>query len=78
MKKLSYICFFKIHPLKKIQYCLSPGTSARIFSIDKNLKTVLTELPSNSKKIISSLSFAFFGKIAPEKNKKFFNTKAGY
>jgi ribosomal protein L2 len=78
MSKLTYISFFKTHPAKKVQYCLSPGTSSRIFSIDKITKTVLMELPSDSKKLISSLSFAFFSEMAFKNNKKFHNPKAGY
>ena len=78
LKKLIFISFIEISPGKKAQYCLSAGTQSKVLTIDKKTHTVLIQLPSKIKKIISYYSCVFLGCIALSEQKKYNNTKAGY
>jgi len=78
LKKLIFISFIEIYPLKNAQYCLSSGTRSKVLSLDKKTRIVLIQLPSKVKKIISFYSCVFIGRIALEEKKKYKNTKSGY
>ena len=78
LKKLIFISFIELFPEKNAQYCLSPGTKSKLWSIDKINKTSLIILPSKLKKLISNFSCVFIGKLMINENKNYFNTKSGY
>jgi large subunit ribosomal protein L2 len=77
-KKLSYISLIEFFPGRGAQYCRSTGTASRIIRFDHTLHTVLLQLPSKVKKIISYYSIAFLGKIALKSSKLCSSNRAGY
>lgn len=77
-KRLSYISLIEFYPGKGAQYCRSAGTASRIIKFDHDLHTVLLQLPSKVKKIISYYSLAFLGKVALKTSKICSSNKAGY
>ena len=77
-KKLSYISLIEVFPNKGAQYCRSAGTGSRIIKFDHKIHTVLLQLPSKVKKIISYYCLAFLGKIALKTSIKCTSNKAGY
>lgn len=77
-KRLSYISLIEFYPGKGAQYCRSAGTSSRIIKFDHSLHTVLLQLPSKVKKIISYYSVAFLGKVALKTSSKCTSNRAGY
>jgi large subunit ribosomal protein L2 len=77
-KRLSYISLIEFSPGRGAQYCRSAGTSSRIIKFDHSLHTVLLQLPSKVKKIISYYSVAFLGKIALKTSSRCTSNKAGY
>jgi len=78
IKKLSFICFLELFPGLGVQYCRSSGAKGKLIKTDRSTRTALVQLPSKVKKIFSSYTFAFLGKISLDANKKFINTKSGY
>lgn len=77
-KRLSFVSLIELHPGLGAQYCRSPGTSSRIIKFDHILHTVLLQLPSKVKKIISYYSLAFLGKVSLKLSMKCTSNKAGY
>jgi len=77
-KRLSYISLIEFHPGRGAQYCRSAGTGSRIIKFDHKIHTVLLQLPSKVKKIISYYSVAFLGKVALKTSSKCTSNKAGY
>lgn len=77
-KRLSYISLIEFHPGKGAQYCRSAGTSSRIIKFDHTAHTVLLQLPSKIKKVISYYCLAFLGRIALKTSKLCTSNKAGY
>jgi ribosomal protein L2 len=77
-KRLSYISLIEFKPGKGAQYCRSAGTSSRIIKYDHRLHTVLLQLPSKVKKVISYYCLAFLGKVALKTSSLCTSNKAGY
>lgn len=77
-KKLIFISFIELKPLKGAQYVLSAGTKAKLFAIDKTTYSCLVQLPSKLKKTFSCFSVALIGQNLLAENKKYMNTKSGY
>lgn len=77
-KRLSHISLIEFQPGKGAQYCRSGGTSSRIIKFDHSIQTVLIQLPSKVKKIISYYSVAFLGKVALKTSSRCTSNKAGY
>jgi ribosomal protein L2 len=77
-KRLSYISLIEFYPGKGAQYCRSAGTASRIIKFDHGPHTVLLQLPSKVKKIISYYCLAFLGKIALKSSSLCSSNKAGY
>lgn len=78
IKKLSFVSYLEISPGRGAQYCRSSGTKSKIFKFEKDLHSVLINLPSGVKKSFSYYSFAFLGKISLPEHAKAYNTKSGY
>lgn len=77
-KRLSYISLIEFYPGKGAQYCRSTGTASRIIKFDHGPHTVLLQLPSKVKKIISYYCLAFLGKVALKSSSLCSSNKAGY
>ena len=77
-KRLSYVSLIEFHPGRGAQYCRSAGTASRLITFDHTVHTVLLQLPSKVKKIISYYSLAFLGKVALRTSAKCTSNKAGY
>ena len=77
-KRLSYISLIEFYPGKGAQYCRSSGTGSRIIKFDHSVHTVLLQLPSKVKKIISYYCVAFLGKVALKSSSKCTSNRAGY
>jgi len=78
LKRLTTVCVLELAPGRGAQYCISPGTSSRIFSFDQTLKTALIELPSDTKKLFSIYSYVFCGNVSLRNKKQYRNTRAGH
>jgi len=78
IKKLTFLCFLEIFPGLGAQYCRSSGARGKLIRTDRKERSALVQLPSKVKKIFSSNTLAFFGRISLEANKRYVNTKAGY
>ncbi len=78
IKKLSFVSCVELLPGKGAQYCLSPGTKARLIKLDSVTHSILLQLPSGVKKIFSYYSIAFLGRISIFENSKCLNGKAGF
>lgn len=76
--KLSIVSSLEIYPRKGVQFVKSSGTGAKLLSHDKKNYISFVKLPSGIKKIFSSYSFSFFGRISLVDNKYFKSGKAGY
>ena len=72
------ISLIEILPGKGVQYVRSPGTSAKMTRLSKNLNTGLLTLPSGVRKIFSIFSISSLGANALSDNKLWANNKAGY
>lgn len=77
-KRLSYISLIEFLPGRGSQYCRSAGTGSRIIKFDHKIHTVLLQLPSKVKKIISYYSIAFLGKVALKTSSHCTSNRAGY
>jgi ribosomal protein L2 len=78
IKKLSFVSLLELYPGKAAQYARGSGTGAKIIKIDIAIHTALIQLPSGVKKIFSSYSYAFLGKVALRLSNRFVANKAGY
>lgn len=72
------ISLLEILPGRGIQYVRSPGTSARMTRVNRQLNTGLVTLPSGVKKIFSIFSIASLGSNLLPESKLTKNNKAGY